>query len=218
MLEILGGRAIHPINVTVGGFYSAPRRDHLQALLPDLEWGLQAAVDTLHVVAGLDFPALELDYEQVCLKHPCEFPMNEGHVVSSSGLDIPVEDYARHFREQHAKHSNALRSVMLPGEKSYLVGPLARVNLCFDQLSPLAKREAEACKIAWPIRNNFQSIVARAVELIDAYEEAIAIVKAYHREPTESRVRFTPRAGEGCHATECCAACSTTAIASATTA
>jgi coenzyme F420-reducing hydrogenase alpha subunit len=202
LLEILGGRAIHPINVTVGGFYRAPRRDQLQALLPDLEWGLQAAIETLHVVSGFDFPALEQDYLQVCIKHPREYPMNEGRVVSSGGLDIPVEEYARHFREQHVKHSNALHSVMLPEETCYLVGPLARLNLCFDQLSPTAKREAEGCKIPWPSRNNFQSIAARAIELIDAYEEAIAIVKAYQREPTESRVHFTPRPGEGCHATE----------------
>src|SRR5262249_14211203 len=74
LLEILGGRAIHPINVTVGGFYRAPRRSDLQALLPDLEWGLQASIDTLHLVAGFDFPALEQDYEQVCIKHPHEYP------------------------------------------------------------------------------------------------------------------------------------------------
>src|ERR671937_900519 len=34
LLGILGGRAIHPINVTVGGFYKAPSRDRLKKLLP----------------------------------------------------------------------------------------------------------------------------------------------------------------------------------------
>jgi hypothetical protein len=29
----------------------------------------------------------------------------------------------------------------------------------------------------WPCRNNFQSIRTRAIELIDAYEEAIAMIK-----------------------------------------
>jgi coenzyme F420-reducing hydrogenase alpha subunit len=202
LLEVLGGRAIHPINVTVGGFYRAPRRGELQELLPELEWALQASLDTLRLVAGLDFPAFEQDYEQVCLKHPHEYPMNEGRVVSSGGLDAAVEDYERHFEERHVKHSNALHSVIVPEEKCYLVGPLARVNLCFDQLSPAAKRAAEACKVAWPSRNNFHSIVARALELIDACEEAVGLVKAYNHEPAVSRVPFVPRAGEGCHATE----------------
>jgi len=202
LLEILGGRAIHPINVTVGGFYRAPSVQKLKALLPDLQWGLQASIDTLGLVASFDFPDLEIDYDCVSLKHPDEFPMNEGRVVSTSGLDVEVEDYEQHFQERHVPQSNALHSVMLPEEKSYLVGPLARVNLCFDQLSPTAKREAEQCGIGWPSRNNFQSIVARAVELIDAYEEAIEIVRSYQSAPSQSRLEYTPAPGQGCHATE----------------
>lgn len=202
LLEVLGGRAIHPINVTVGGFHRSPSRDALHRLLPDLEWGLRAAVETLRLVAGFEFPDLELDYEFVSLRHPYEYPLNEGRVVSSGGLDIPVEDYEKYFQEEHVPQSNALHSVMLPGRKTYLVGPLARLNLCFDQLSPTARREAEACKVDWPCRNNFKSIVARAIELIHAFEEAIGIVKDYQREPVHSRIPFTPAAGAGCHATE----------------
>jgi len=128
--------------------------------------------------------------------------MNHGNVVSSGGLDIKVDDYEQHFQERHMKQSTALHSVMLPDEKNYLVGPLARVNNCFDELSATAKREAERCGIEWPSNNNFKSIVARAIEMIDAYEEAIEIVKAYNTEPAESRVAYEPNAGEGCHATE----------------
>jgi coenzyme F420-reducing hydrogenase alpha subunit len=202
LLEILGGRAIHPINVTVGGFYRSPSRAALQALLPDLEWGLQAAKDTLDLVAAFDFPDLEIEYDCVSLKHPTEYPMNEGRIVSTSGLDIPAEEYEQHFDERHMPQSTALHSVMLPQEKSYLVGPLARINLCFDQLSPTAKRAAERCGIAWPSRNNFQSIAARAIEVIDAFEEAIDIVESYNAEPVQSRVPYEPRPGSGCHATE----------------
>jgi coenzyme F420-reducing hydrogenase alpha subunit len=202
LLEVLGGRAIHPINVTVGGFYRAPDVSKLKALLPDLEWGLQASIDTLELVSQFSFPDLEIDYECVSLKHPREFPLNEGRIVTTSGLDIAMEDYEQHFDERHMKQSTALHSVKLPEEKPYLVGPLARLNLCFDQLSPTAKQHAETCGIDWPSRNNFQSIVARAVELIDVYEEAIAIVNDYHAPLSLSRIPYTPSAGEGCHATE----------------
>jgi coenzyme F420-reducing hydrogenase alpha subunit len=128
--------------------------------------------------------------------------MNEGNVVSSSGLNVPVEEYEQHFQERHMRQSTALHSVKIPERRSYLVGPLARINLCFDELSPIAKREAEQCGINWPSKNNFESIVARAVEQIDAYEEAIQLVKDYNAEPAQSRVPYDPRPGEGCHATE----------------
>ena len=54
----------------------------------------------------------------------------------------------------------------------------------------------------WPCRNNFKSIVARAIELIHAFEESIAIIKDYQRELSHSRVPYKPGPGTGCHATE----------------
>jgi coenzyme F420-reducing hydrogenase alpha subunit len=202
LLEILGGRAIHPINVTVGGFHRAPDRRALKALLPDLEWALEASIDTLKLVSTFTFPDFEMDYEMVCLKRSDEYPLNEGRVVSSRGLDVPVEQYEQHFAERHCPQSTALHSVRRPTDTPYLVGPLARVNLCFDQLSPLARREAETCGFTLPCRNNFKSIIARAIELIHACDEAIALINGYDREPAPSRVPCTPRAGTGCHATE----------------
>ncbi|MCA9184063.1 MAG: Ni/Fe hydrogenase subunit alpha [Pirellulaceae bacterium] len=202
LLEVLGGRAVHPINVTVGGFYRLPRVAELRELIPDLEWGLQAAIEVCQFTAQLEFPDLQVDYETVSLQHPIEYPMNHGRVVSSCGLEIPVEDYEKHFEERHVAHSTALHSVRLPQQTSYLVGPLSRINNCYDQLSPLARKAADDCGIAWPSKNNFHSIVARAIELVDAYEEALAIVKQYHAVPNESRAEYRPRAGKGCHATE----------------
>ena len=155
LLEVLGGRAIHPINVTVGGFYRSPSRDALCALLPDLKWGLQASIDTLALVSAFDFPDLEMDYDCVSVKHPTEFPMNEGRIASTSGLDIAMEEYEQHFEERHVPQSTALHSVMLPAETSYLVGPLARVNLCFDQLSPTAQAGGRALRHRLAVAEQF---------------------------------------------------------------
>jgi coenzyme F420-reducing hydrogenase alpha subunit len=202
LLEVVGGRAIHPINVAVGGFYRAPRPSELKALLPELNWALEASIATLRLTATFDFPDLEPDYEMVALHHPDEYPMNEGRVVSSRGLDIPVEDFEKHFAERHRRQSTALHCVRLPEETNYLVGPLARFNLNFDQLSPLARREAEAVGFVAPCANNFKSILARSVELVHACDEAIALIRDYHHAPEPSLVSYTPRAGRGCHATE----------------
>jgi sulfhydrogenase subunit alpha len=202
ILEVLGGRAIHPINVTVGGFYRAPRVADVRALLPELHTGLAAAIETFRWAAGFDFPEFDVDYELVSLRHASEYPMNEGRVVSSRGLDVPVEEYEKYFEERHESQSTALHSVTVPAGRPYLVGPLARVNLCFDQLSPTAKREAEAAKVAWPCRNNFKSILARSLELITAFEEAVRLTESYRSEPAPAHPEVTPRPGEGCHATE----------------
>ncbi|MCA8998247.1 MAG: Ni/Fe hydrogenase subunit alpha [Planctomycetaceae bacterium] len=202
LLKVLGGRPIHPVNVTVGGFYRAPSVQKLKALLPELEWALQAAQDTVKFVSQLDFPDFDMDYEFVSLQHETDFPMNHGRVVSSIGLDIPIGEYEQHFEERHVPQSTALHSVRLPDETPYLCGPLARMNLCFDQLPPLARRHAETCGIDWPTRNNFHSIVARAIETVVAFETAVSIVKDYQSPANPSRVPYEPHPGEGCHATE----------------
>jgi len=38
-----------------------------------------------------DFPDRERDYTFVTLKHPNEYPFNEGRIVSNRGLDIAAK-------------------------------------------------------------------------------------------------------------------------------
>lgn len=202
LLKVLGGRPIHPVNVTVGGFYRAPRVKDVKALLPELEWAFEAAQKAVETVCRFDFPEFDQPYEFVSLQHSDEFPMNEGQVVASDGLAIPVAEYESHFEEIHVPQSTALHSVRLPNRTPYLCGPLARMGLCLDQLPPTARKLADECDISWPTRNNFHSIVARAIEVVVAFEEAISIVRSYNSAFTPSRIPYEPGPGEGQHATE----------------
>jgi len=203
IMEVVGGRAVHPINVTVGGFYKAPDSAALRGLLPELEWGLAAAEEVVRETSRFEFPDFTREYECVCLKAEGEYPMNHGRVVSTGGLDIDVADYERHFQERQVSWSTALQSVMLPEEKPYLCGPIARLNLCFEQLPPRARAAAESSGLELPITNSFRSIVARGIEIVAACEEAIRLVQAAAAAPlAPCRVAFEPRDGVGCHATE----------------
>ncbi len=201
LLDVLGGRAIHPINVAVGGFYRAPKRDELQRLIPDFQWGLEAAVAATRWVATFDFPDFERDYDMVALSHPDEYAMNEGRVVSTTGMSIDVGDYEREFAEEHIAHSTALHSVRTAENTCYHVGPLARVNLSFDQLSETARRVADDIGFAPPGLNPFQAIIARGLEVIHAYEEALAILQDY-RPFKPPRIAYDYQTGDGCAATE----------------
>jgi len=201
LLEVLGGRAIHPINVAVGGFYRLPTLEKMAALAPSFEWGLEAAIATTRWVAGFPFPDFSRSYDLVSLVHPDEYPMNEGCLESSDGLHLDVADFDREFREQQVPHSTALHTVRTSTVRPYLVGPLARVGLNLDRLSPTARRLADELSIDWPSGNPYQSIVARGLELVHAFEEALTILRAYRPTPV-SRVAFQPRAGIGHAATE----------------
>ena len=145
IVSLLGGREIHPINVRVGGFYKVPTRQDFAALAEELKWARDAALETVRWVATFTFPDFDRDYEFVALRHPDEYPFNEGRLVSNKGLDIAVREYDQHFVEEHVPHSNALQS-RLKERDAYFVGPQARYNLNFDKLSPLAQ---EAARERW---------------------------------------------------------------------
>ena len=96
---VLGGREIHPINVRVGGFYQvAGAKRSSTPLAERLKWARDAALETVRWVAEFPFPDFERDYEFVALRHPDEYPFNEGRIVSNKGLDIAVRDYEAAFR------------------------------------------------------------------------------------------------------------------------
>ncbi|MCA9159873.1 MAG: Ni/Fe hydrogenase subunit alpha [Planctomycetales bacterium] len=201
LLEVTGGRAVHPINVAVGGFYRAPRRSELQSLRDDFLWGLDASIDVTKWVARFDFPDFVRDYEMVALRHPDEYPMNEGRLVSTAGLDIPSQEFEAHFDERQVPHSTALQAVRLPTETNYFVGPLARVNLNRQLLYPAARQLSDDVGIAWPCMNPYQSIVARGLEVVHAFEEALSIIDDYQG-CAPAKIAYEPQAGEGAWATE----------------
>jgi coenzyme F420-reducing hydrogenase alpha subunit len=200
IIRILGGREIHPVNVRVGGFYRAPRRADLAPLVDTLEGAREQALETVRWVSTFPMPDFEQDYEFVALRHPSEYPFNEGRLVSNKGLDIAVRDYDEHFAEEHVAHSNALQSVLV-GRGAYFAGPMARYSLNFDRLSPLAQQAARTANLPPVCRNPFQSIVVRAVEVVYAVDEALRIIAAYEP-PEQSAVHAEIREGSGWSCTE----------------
>jgi coenzyme F420-reducing hydrogenase alpha subunit len=200
IVSLLGGREIHPINVRVGGFYKLPTRRDLAPLAERLKWARDSALETVRWAATLPFPDFEQDYEFVALRHPDEYPFNEGRIVSNRGLDIAVREYDAHFVEEHVEYSNALHS-SIQGRGAYLVGPLARYSLNSDKLSPLAREAAHSAGLGTVCRNVFQSIVVRAVETLHACEEALRLIETYER-PEPPAIEIHPRAAVGYACTE----------------
>jgi len=200
LVSVLGGREIHPINARVGGFYRVPTRRELEPLTSRLGRALELSLATVRFVSRLEFPDFEQGYEFVSLRDPDEYPLTSGRVVSSNGLDIPVEEFEDHFVEEHVPHSTALHSVRR-GHGAYLVGPLARYNLNFDLLPPVAREAATEAGLEPVCRNPFRSIVVRAVELVFACHEALRLIRDYDP-PGEAALSVEPRAGVGHGASE----------------
>lgn len=194
LMEQIGGRAIHPINVRLGGFFSTPTRADLEPLADMLRGALDDALYTARQVSRFDFPDTDFDHEFLSLSDPGRYPIENGGIARSGGVAFPVEEFTDHVVEAQVPHSTALHAT-LDGHR-YLTGPLARYSLNSDKLSPIAAEIASETGLDAQCRNPFRSIVVRAVEVVYALEEALRIIAEYER-PARPFVDVPVRAGIG---------------------
>jgi sulfhydrogenase subunit alpha len=201
IVELIGGRAIHPVSVRVGGFSRSFRRTEITALRKSVAEALEIALRTVPLVAGLETPSFERDGRLVALRHASEYPMNDGRIVSTDGLDLAPTDWRTEFSEEQVAWSNALQSRGRDG-RPYLLGPAARITLAGDHLHPLAAAALASTGLAAEIAvNPYRSIVARAIELVDATAEALDIIEAY-QPPDRAASAWRPGRASAAWATE----------------
>jgi len=201
LMAVIGGREIHPVSPRVGGFSKAPHRRDLEPFLPRLAWALERMPGIADFCASLPSPSLPRPAEMVSMVSEDEYPMNVGAMASTSGRRFDATTYEGVTREVHVEHSNALHSVMADTGAPYLTGPLARVNLNAQHLTPVAREVAERTGLSVPESDPFLSLAARLVETTLAIEEAIRLIEAY-APPDPPSVPVEPRAGRATWTTE----------------
>lgn len=199
LISLFGGRSVHPVGACVGGFHHAPTPQQVTDMLQALDQALPDAVELVAWSAALNVPQDDQPFTSVAMRHPQDYPMAAGTIVSDNGLDISAREYETRFVEEHRPHSTALFSLF--DGQPYLVGPLARLNLNLDRLPASTRELLDATGIAFPSRNMFHSLLARAVEIHVAIVEAIRLLSAY-REPASPHVECSPRAATGYGITE----------------
>lgn len=211
ILELLGGRPIHPVNVRIGGFYRTPTPDELRPLTERLRQARDDALETVRWVAAFSFPDVACDHDLLALRHPGRYAIDSGTPTvraaqerSPALREFPLSDFEERVREEQVPHSTALTAA-LDGRR-FLTGPLARYAISGRWLHPAAAEAARDAGLGDPAAgavcdNPFRSIVVRAVEVVHAVEEALRIIDGYER-PARPAVEVQPRESSGVGATE----------------
>ena len=137
LMKLIGGRAVHPVGMRVGGFYHVPTRTQARALLPALERALADAQETVRWTSAFNLPDFERDPLMLSMFDPKLYALDTGRLITTEGIDIDPGDWDSAFTEQHVEHSTALQATSLDG-KHHLLGPASRVVLAGGSLHPLA--------------------------------------------------------------------------------
>jgi coenzyme F420-reducing hydrogenase alpha subunit len=175
LVELIGGRTIHPVSAVVNGFTKIPEREDMRQMRQRLVDAKQDAADTTKFIASLNVPQFVRKCEHVALSNPEEFAVNEGLLASTEGIMVEEEKYREYVRELQVDYSWAKHSEIV-GRGAFLVGPLARVNLNFDKLSHDSKKLAQEIGFEVPNFNPFMSHVARALEVVNAIDDCVKTI------------------------------------------
>ncbi len=185
IVSLVGGRDIHPITAEVGGFSRLPDEDKLKATLPLLLEMKKEAVKTAKLFSKLDYPEFERETEYIALRGRTY--AGPGDIITSRGTMFAAEDYKR-FLQTYTRSYSTSKFVVQKG-RSYVVGPLARVNLNMELLSEDARGTIKDSGIKFPNGNPFISNFARTVEMVHFFDRAIEIISGIHiREEPKKKI------------------------------
>jgi coenzyme F420-reducing hydrogenase alpha subunit len=200
--DMLGGRTTHPINAVVNGWTRLPTEEELAGLRKRIEVAIPDAWTIVEVFRTLKIPDFQRDTEYLALHHPDEYAFYEGDILSTDGDRTLVPDYRKKVREFIVPYSTSKRA-RSDHRGSFFVGALARFNNNYEQLSPLAKKAAEALNMRPVCTNPFMNTVAQVVETAHAMEDSLHVIDTLLAKGMREEDRsVNVRAGTGVGAVE----------------
>jgi len=202
--EVIGGRAIHPVNAIVGGFARVPTRDMLFDLKEQLRIGLEQSLTTVDLVLGLQIPdfCVSPNIYAALSSDEHRYSLFGDKIALSTGHTKDIKTYKDICNEVVVAHSHAKHS-WFKG-RPFAVGAIARIVLNGQKLTGEAEKAKVQLGLDSASDNMLYNNAAQAVELIYSIERAIEIVDGLlgtgmaEEEPLKVRVR----AGTGVGAVE----------------
>ncbi len=202
--EMVGGRAVHPVNAVLGGFGLVPTRETLLKLKEELLQGLEEALAAIEFIAGLEIP----DFCQSPTVYAAldssgkEYSLFGDRITFSSGASKEIKSYKEVCNETVVPHSHAKHSRF--EAKPFMVGALARVMINGRKLDFEARNTKEKLGLDSPSDNILHNNTAQAVELIYSIERSIRIIDELVERGIEDEkpVKIRPKGAQGTAAVE----------------
>ena len=207
MSNLICGRTTHPQRLIPGGFAKLPSMKELT----ETRKRLLDSVPKLQAVAGLlktlapKLPDFVRETEFIALTKPDEYALYDGDLASTDTGKAPVAEYLSFTNEYIVPTSTAKRAKH--ARESYMVGALARFNINYDKLSPLAKQTAEMFNLKPVCHNPFMNSIAQLVETVHSMEDSVRLIDeieatGLRSQPDYFKPEIKVKAGRGIGAVE----------------
>jgi coenzyme F420-reducing hydrogenase alpha subunit len=205
--EVVGGRAVHPVNLLLGGIGRVPSSDQLVKLRHELQWALDACPRILEITELLALPDCGLEEKMFAsLDLAPEYDYGRGdriRIIGDGASELlAVEDYQSLVEEAAVSRSTAKHSSHLG--HPFMVGALPRLLVNRSRLSPLALACLDGLHLPPSSCNPLNNNLAQSIELISDIEKGLAEVDRLLETglTSERPAPVHPRPGAGTAASE----------------
>ncbi|MFH1545639.1 MAG: Ni/Fe hydrogenase subunit alpha [archaeon] len=192
IVKVFGGRAIHPVNATIGGFKVIPYQKQLNELYDHLKKARKDAVKCIELFNSFKYECVRPSTYISLVNN--DYSLNTGMVCSNKGMCIPEEEYLSNLREYVVSFSTA-KFAKLFGEEFY-VGALSRYNLMHKRIRKETRNELNRIGVKLKEQCPYANNLAQAVEILHFIDYAIDKIKDLKLRE-ESIPPITPRKSVG---------------------
>jgi sulfhydrogenase subunit alpha len=207
MSKLVCGRTTHPQRLIPGGFSKIPTIKELT----ELRKKLQDSFSSLQAVAELfkslmdKLPKFKRETEFIALTDPNEYALYDGLIASSDTGTAPAREYLAFTNEYVVPKSTAKWAKHV--RKSYMVGALARLNINYKRLSPMARETSDKFNLLPMCHNPFMNNIAQLVEVVHSFEDSIRLINeleaaGLQSQPEYNKPEIRVKAGQGVGAVE----------------
>jgi len=203
VVEVIGGRAVHPVTPTIGGFTKLPSVNELEKLRCELMDSWQSVENITKFFVKINYPHLVNETEYLALDSDREYSFYEGIVMSSQGYGFKPEKYKKEIQEKVVAGSSA--KIALHNNKSFMVGALSRISIHPHRLNANAKNILDKLfeNTNFPSANPYHNNLAQAIEIMHSFEEMIKLLdKIITSGSIDKNVKYEAKAEEGFGAIE----------------
>jgi len=162
ILDVIGGRAVHPISNVPGGFKSFPEKKELKEIIDLSEMAKETARKTIELFSAFSFPKVKQKSIYSALNSSSDYAFYDGDIKTSIGREFKLSNFNHYIYEELKPYTRA-KFGTLKGEEM-LVGAMARINLNYQFLPEEIKEIFKHYRINPKMTNPFDNILAQAIE------------------------------------------------------
>ncbi len=202
ILEIVGGRTVHPITPIIGGFAKLPEKENLRKALEKISKAIENAIFLIDTFKKINYPDFKKKTLFVSIFNGRDYPFYLEKIVKIGKEKFTVGDFYSTKIEEDLKNPPVKR-VKFKG-KAYMLGAIARLKNNEEFLKESAKEKLEEFRkenkipIKEFFKNTYFNLFSQAIEVLHFLEISKDLIEEIIKTPLKEEkieIKFKPSSG-----------------------